>query len=88
MALRIDLSTETERELRERALAAGKDVDEFVREAVEEKLLRSKSLDELLAPVRAKFERSGMTEEELDALVEEAREEIWREQQLRQARAS
>jgi plasmid stability protein len=41
------------------------------------------TLDEILAPVREEFERSGMTDEELGSLVEEIREEIWQEKQAR-----
>ncbi|MEK6410881.1 MAG: hypothetical protein AABN34_28485 [Acidobacteriota bacterium] len=37
------------------------------------------SLDEILGPVREQFAASGMTEEDLDALIEEVREEIWME---------
>lgn len=38
-------------------------------------------LDAILAPVHRNFEDSGMTDEDLAALVEEVREEIWRERQ-------
>ena len=40
----------------------------------------AEDLDAILSPVRRCFERSGMTDEDLAALVEEAREDIWREQ--------
>ncbi len=36
------------------------------------------SLDALLAPIRQGFEASGLTDDELDKLFEEAREEVWR----------
>jgi hypothetical protein len=39
------------------------------------------SLDEILAQVREQFAASGMTEEELDALVEKERQAIWDEKQ-------
>jgi hypothetical protein len=39
--------------------------------------------EELLTPVHDEFEKSGMTDEELAALVEEIREEIWQEKQAR-----
>ena len=42
----------------------------------------SQTFDELLASIRRGFQESGMTEEELDALFEEAREEVWQEKQL------
>jgi hypothetical protein len=38
-----------------------------------------RSFAEILAPVREQFAASGMTEEELDALIEEVREDIWKE---------
>jgi hypothetical protein len=39
-------------------------------------------LDTILAPVRRYFEASGMTDEDLAALVEEVREDIWRERHM------
>ncbi len=44
-----------------------------------ERKLRHDALAKLLEPVRAAFAASGMTEEELDELVETAREERYRE---------
>jgi hypothetical protein len=40
----------------------------------------AENLDAILAPVRRNFEESGITDEDLAALVEEVREDIWREQ--------
>jgi hypothetical protein len=40
----------------------------------------AENLDAILAPVHRNFEESGMTDEDLAALVEEVREDIWREQ--------
>jgi len=39
------------------------------------------SLRDLYAPVREQIAESGITEEELDVLLEEAREEVWQEKQ-------
>lgn len=39
------------------------------------------SLRDLYAPVREQIAESGITEAELDALLEEAREEVWQEKQ-------
>lgn len=39
------------------------------------------TFDEILAPVRAGFAESGLSEEELESLLEEAREEVWQERQ-------
>jgi hypothetical protein len=40
---------------------------------------------EVLAPVHEDFRQSGMTEHDLDASVEEVREEIWREKRGRES---
>jgi hypothetical protein len=40
-----------------------------------------KTLDEILAPFREEFAKSGITEEELDVLIDEARKEVWEEKQ-------
>jgi hypothetical protein len=41
---------------------------------------KAEDVDAILAPVRRDFEESSMTDEDLAALVEEVREDIWREQ--------
>jgi hypothetical protein len=45
------------------------------------------TFDESLAPVRAGFAQSGVSEEELASLLEEAREEAWQEGQRHEGRA-
>jgi hypothetical protein len=80
MTLTVDLSAETERKLLARAGATGKDVAILVREAVDEKLRTPlPSFAAVLAPVHEDFRRSGMTEAELDTLLQdtlaESREE-------------
>lgn len=35
------------------------------------------TMDEILAPIRKQFNESGMTEDELEVLIDEAREEVW-----------
>src|SRR5262249_17054596 len=42
-----------------------------------------KPLDEVLAPVRTEFERSGMTEEDLTRFLTEVRDEVRREKRAR-----
>lgn len=99
MSITINLSLEAERKLQERATRSGQTVEGFVQKLLERELLgvnggqeagspdqgAGTTLDEVLAPVREEFEKSGMTEDELAALVEEVREEIWQEQQARKA---
>ena len=64
MTLDIHLSPEAARLLRDRAAAKGLDVAEYASRIVEEDLLKP-TLDEILAPVRADFAQSGMTEDEI-----------------------
>ena len=43
--------------------------------------LASRALAEILAPVREGFVKTGMTEDEFDALIEEERQALWEEKQ-------
>ena len=81
MTITVTLPPETEQKLRERAASAGKDVGAVATELLERAVAGPRTLDEILAPFRRQFAESGMTDDELVALVEGAREEIWREQQ-------
>jgi hypothetical protein len=79
MALTIPLSPEAQTKLNERAAAAGKDAAYYAAEIVEAAVTRP-TLDEVLAPVREEFARSGITEAELTAMIEDEKH------QARQAR--
>ena len=46
---------------------------------IQAEILSRRPFSEILAPIRKSFEESGMSEEDLDALVREAREEIYKE---------
>lgn len=90
MTMIIALPPEIERQLHERAQACGQSVDGLALRLIEEALHRNGSagteqaeqtFDEILAPVRQGFAESGLSEAELDALFEEAREEVWQERQ-------
>jgi hypothetical protein len=78
MTINISLSSEQERLLTERAAQAGKGVTAYVYHLIDRDI-RAESLDAILAPVRRNFEQSGMTDDDLATLVEEVREDIWRE---------
>ncbi|MCG3163589.1 MAG: hypothetical protein JMDDDDMK_05028 [Acidobacteria bacterium] len=67
--------------LEELARQEGKDTDDLLRRWLQVELLSRKPFREILAPVRASFKASGMTADELDALVKEEREVIWEEKQ-------
>jgi hypothetical protein len=62
----------------------GKSAEELVREIIQAEIQAASSFDEILAPIRQGFKESGLSEEELDELFEEAREEVYREKQTRQ----
>jgi len=65
--------------LEERAKVDGKDVAEYVESLIEQDIDKRKTLDEILAPVRRNFAESGMTEDELDELIETERQAMWEE---------
>ena len=78
MTITIDLSAEQQRRLVAKAAQDGHELSAYVHQLIDRDL-EAESLDAILAPVRRNFEQSGMTDEELSALVEEVREEIWQE---------
>ena len=57
----------------------GKSAEDYARMIIEAEVLSRKSFDEIVEPIRREFEESGMTEDELDALFREAREEVYQE---------
>jgi hypothetical protein len=84
MSTTISIPTELEQKIAERAASRGLPLEEYVREVLRRDA-EAPSLDEILAPVRAQFAASGMTEEDLDALVEKERQSIWDEKQKKKA---
>ena len=59
----------------------GKSAEEYLRILIEAEILSEQSFREILAPIRESFRESGMTEAQLDALFEEAREQVYQEEQ-------
>src|SRR5438132_11864425 len=65
-------------EVKAQAKQLGVTLEEYLRDIVQDRLAvareaRAKTFAQLAAPMRRDFERSGMTEADLDALVERAR---------------
>jgi hypothetical protein len=60
--------------LEEWAKGNGKNVAEYVECLIEQDIDKRKTLDEILAPIRRNFAESGMTEDELDELIETERQ--------------
>ena len=64
--------------LREQAKTLGMSAEGYALQLIEDGLLleqraRTRTFDELFAPVQARFKKSGMTEAELDKIVDDAR---------------
>lgn len=77
MNLTITLPRELGVQVEEAAARQGWNADEYVINVIKREL-KKPSLDELLAPIRQQFAASGLTEEELTALVKEERRALWR----------
>jgi len=87
MTITISLSPEQEKRLAERAAQAGQEVVAYVYQLIDHEI-QAESLDAIFAPVRRDFEQSGMTDDDLGALVEEVREDIWQERHGRPSKTS
>lgn len=79
MNVMIHLSAEEEQQITERASLAGEDVAGYIRRLIERHIKAPRDLAGILAPLREQFAASEMSEQELDSLVEETRNEVWRE---------
>jgi hypothetical protein len=93
MTLTLQLPPEIEKQLLERAAQAGQSAEVLALNLIEQALRDNgatshadKTFAEIFAPVREEFRQSGMTEDELHGLIEEARNEAWREKQARKGK--
>ena len=83
MTVTINLPPELEQAVRQQAAKHGQDVDAFVLQAVNEKVAKSQTFDELCASFAEAVSASGMSEEEFDSFFEQARDEVWQEKHTR-----
>jgi hypothetical protein len=81
MSVTIEFPSDLEATLRERLAHGSQNVTAFVLEAVREKLSRSKTLDEICAPFAQSVAASGVSDDELDRLFKQARENVWQAKQ-------
>ena len=81
MSLVVDLGPEQEARLKERAARQGLAAAEYARMVIERDLQPQPTLAEILGPFRTQVEERGVTDTELDALFEEAREEVFQQKQ-------
>lgn len=79
MTVVLELKPEIEEALRKKARTNGCGVNGYVQRLIEKDIDRVKTLDEILAPIRKNFAESGMTEDELDELVDSERQTMWEE---------
>jgi len=75
--IQINLPSDLEEKLRERAARSGQDLSTVILEALREKVEEAPSIDSILAPFRAAFAQSGRTDEELAQAIETARNKVW-----------
>jgi hypothetical protein len=64
--------------VQKKARNLGKTAPQYVRALIDQDLLADQSLDELLRPIREDFRKSGVTEKQLDQIVERARSAAYR----------
>lgn len=69
MTITIDISKEAETRLKQQAESTGKEFDIFVREMVEREA-KEPTWDELVKPFHAETRRLGITDAELDELID------------------
>jgi hypothetical protein len=84
MVLSLSISPDAEAKLKVKAAAAGVNVEAYAAQALE-RIASRPSLDEFLAPLRAEFEASRMSEDELVELLEHAKHEARAEERARRA---
>jgi hypothetical protein len=82
MTLQVPISPETQAKLKAKAAGAGVDVETFAAKALE-RLASRPSLAEVLAPLRAEFEASGMSDDQLAELLESAKHDMRAERRAR-----
>ena len=81
MATTIELTEAQERLLTEKAARVGITVNDLVLERIKPDVTprRAKTFEEIAQPVSDAFAKTGCTEEDLDAMTQKARQEIWYE---------
>jgi hypothetical protein len=78
MDVTIAFPSELAPKLESAARRKGRDIVSFIQELVV-KEVTTPTLDEILAPARAQFAASELTEEDFDQLFEEERQALWEE---------
>lgn len=79
MTVTISLRPEEQKKLSQRAAAAGKDLSEYVHQLVRRDIESPPSIAQAAEPIARAVQASGISDEEFDALIEQARQEAWDE---------
>ena len=85
MVLSLSISADVEATLKAKAAAAGVDIESYAAALVEQTIKTPLSLKEISGPVAEDFAKSGMTDDELSKLLEDAKHEMRAERRGRQA---
>jgi hypothetical protein len=84
MTVTIAIPPEEEKKLADKAAASGRDVTEYVHQLIK-KDIDQPSFEEIFAPVHQAVQDSGMTETELDSLLQTAIDESRQERRAKKA---
>ena len=79
MTVSIELEPELEKALKKKAAAKGSPVNTYVKRLIEQHIDLGPTYEEVMAPVWKGFADSGMTEQELNELIDRERQAIWDE---------
>ena len=69
----------TKKAIEQLSRSKGKSAEEYLRMLIEAEILSEQTFSEILAPIRQSFRESGLSEQQLDALFEDARDKVHRE---------
>jgi len=81
MSVTIELPAELEKTVRQHAARSGQDVSAFVVQAVQEKIAKTRTFDEICGPFAQAVGATGIGDDEFDHFFQGIREEIWQEKQ-------
>lgn len=76
MTIHVNISPDAEARLRERAAAVGQDLESYAAGVLERSAMPPLSIEEISGPVGEAFGKSGMSEDELTTILEQAKHEV------------
>ncbi len=79
MSVVVELNPEVEDALKKKAAAQGSELDEYVAGVLKNHIDLGPTYEEIMSPLWKDFEESGITEKELNGLIERERQAHWAE---------